>query len=237
MNINKINDLCLKRGITLLQLSKKIGMSNSFYTTLKTGSLKVETLEKIAEVLEVPIIVFFEDENEKWTKSSLIDEVKRLDEENEVLWNRIDELMETIRSKRSILRLTYNQLKSIKDKRLDVIIEAIDESEKFENPEPRTKRRVLGLDLGTNSIGMAVINTDVKSDNSIVEHLANTQIIPDRVKSSIDKRARAALQKVISDLVAIESKIDKSKVLDEKDIISFKSLLVQSNEIMNKINE
>ena len=60
MNINKINELCSKRGITLLQLSKKIGMSNSFYTTLKTGSLKVETLEKIAEVLEVPITVFFD---------------------------------------------------------------------------------------------------------------------------------------------------------------------------------
>jgi len=60
MDINKINELCLERGITILQLSKKIGMSNSFYTTLKSGSLKVETLEKIAAALEVPVTVFFE---------------------------------------------------------------------------------------------------------------------------------------------------------------------------------
>jgi len=60
MNYEKIKDLCYEIKITIPQLSKKIGMSNSFYTTMKSGSLKVETLEKISEVLGVHISVFFD---------------------------------------------------------------------------------------------------------------------------------------------------------------------------------
>lgn len=170
MENNKIKELLTEKGLTFTALADKIGVSRAgLYHTIYNNTLSVRSLEKIAEVLEVPVTVFFEDENEKWTKAALIDEVKRLDEENEVLWNRNDELMDTIRSKRSILRLTYNQLKSIQDNRLDVIIGAIDESEKFENPEPRTKRRTLGLDLGTNSIGWAIKETDKSAKTSIID--------------------------------------------------------------------
>ncbi len=160
MNYKKIDDLLTAKDLSFKLLAERIGVTRTgLYHTIKNKTLTVSALEKIAEVFEVPVIVFFEDENEKWTKSALIDEVKKLDEENEVLWNRIDELMDTIRAKRSILRLTYTQLKSLQDSRLNEIISAIDESENFENHPVREKRKILGIDLGTNSIGMAITDS------------------------------------------------------------------------------
>lgn len=179
MNYKKIDDLLTAKNLSFKLLAERIGVTRTgLYHTIKNKTLTVSALEKIAEVFEVPVIVFFEDENEKWTKSALNDEVKKLDEENEVLWNRIDELMDTVRAKRSILRLTYTQLKSLQDNRLNDVIEAIDESEKFENPEPKVKRRTLGLDLGTNSIGWALTETKDNGTMSIAENgiiIANNQ--------------------------------------------------------------
>ena len=81
MDINKINELCLKRGITILQLSKKIGMSNSFYTTLKAGSLKVGTLEKIAVALDVPVTAFFNESQETFDKTELEKKIAELEKQ------------------------------------------------------------------------------------------------------------------------------------------------------------
>ncbi len=102
MNTNKINELCSERGITLLQLSKKIGMSNSFYTTLKSGSLKVETLEKIAEALEVPVTVFFDIELPEVYENKITDLEKKLSETEEKLQTR-----------QSIINLVLYSLKNI----------------------------------------------------------------------------------------------------------------------------
>ena len=80
--------------MTIPKLATILGMSKGgLYTSIANGSIKVSTLEKIAEILKVPVLEFFDEENEKWTKATLTDEVKKLDEENEVLWNRINELM------------------------------------------------------------------------------------------------------------------------------------------------
>lgn len=62
MDYNKIKELCTARGLSIPQLAEKIGVSKSFYTSLKNETLSVSTLEKIADVLEVPISYFFSDE-------------------------------------------------------------------------------------------------------------------------------------------------------------------------------
>lgn len=62
MDYKKIRELCTERGISIPQLAEKIGVSKSFYTSLKNETLSVSTLEKIADVLEVPIGYFFSEE-------------------------------------------------------------------------------------------------------------------------------------------------------------------------------
>lgn len=102
----KIKELCFLKGITINQLADKIGMSASFYTTLKKGSWKVETLEKVADALGVPMRVFFEENSETWPEPKLIKEIEVLGKEN-------DELLERIRARRSLLRLISESLNLI----------------------------------------------------------------------------------------------------------------------------
>jgi len=64
MDYQKIRDLCAEKGISIPQLAEKIGVSKSFYISLKNETLNVSTLEKIAGVLDVPIGYFFHDEKD-----------------------------------------------------------------------------------------------------------------------------------------------------------------------------
>jgi len=62
-NLTIIRDLCKKRNITLDKLSNRINMSLAgIHRILTTNSTKIETLEKIADVLNVPITIFFKDQ-------------------------------------------------------------------------------------------------------------------------------------------------------------------------------
>jgi transcriptional regulator with XRE-family HTH domain len=57
-----IRELSERKGITLRELSKKIGMSeDGLQKILRKGSTSTANLEKIANALEVPISYFFED--------------------------------------------------------------------------------------------------------------------------------------------------------------------------------
>lgn len=112
MLAEKIKDLCSNRRMTIPQLAEKIGMSKSFYTTLKNDSLKVETLIKIADVLEVPITSFFD--NEAINGPALIEEVEKLNKEIKDVYSRNKELEEIIRSKRAVLQLVYYNLMDLK---------------------------------------------------------------------------------------------------------------------------
>lgn len=59
----KIRDLAKSKGFTLKKLCQLIDITEQgFGTTFKNGTLKVETLKKISDVLEVPITTFFSDE-------------------------------------------------------------------------------------------------------------------------------------------------------------------------------
>ena len=65
MNYNKITEIATDRRISIPQLAEKIGMSKrGLYVALKENSMRIDTLEKIAKVLEIPISVFFDSGNE-----------------------------------------------------------------------------------------------------------------------------------------------------------------------------
>ena len=60
--LKKINDLCYKRGITISDLADKIGVNKTtLYRSISSGEIKLSNLKKIASVLEVSILVFFDE--------------------------------------------------------------------------------------------------------------------------------------------------------------------------------
>lgn len=63
MNINeKIEQIRQRKGITKKYIAEKCGHTPAWYTDIVKGrSLKVETLQKIADALEVDIRTFFDD--------------------------------------------------------------------------------------------------------------------------------------------------------------------------------
>lgn len=163
MIADKIKEICSEKRMTIPQLAEKIGMSKGFYTTLKNNTLRVDTLLKIAEVLEVPVSTFFEDENDQWPKSKLIEEVKKLDEEKVRISKENEYLLEIIRAKRGTLRRTYTSLNFLIDTlkpernktandelknlsfvltvRIKEIVRDINESEDFENSDSALSKK------------------------------------------------------------------------------------------------
>lgn len=62
MNLLIIKEIARKKNISLVELAKRIGMTNpALHKMISENSTKVDTLEKIAEVLEVPITFFFQE--------------------------------------------------------------------------------------------------------------------------------------------------------------------------------
>jgi transcriptional regulator with XRE-family HTH domain len=121
MVVDKIKEICHDKNMTLTQLAEKIGMSNSFHTTLKNGTLRVEKLIKIAEVLGVPVTDFFEEEYLNQINKDVFDKhykdlFDKLQSDLVKVHERNDELLEMIRSKRSILRLIYGNNKSMQER-------------------------------------------------------------------------------------------------------------------------
>jgi len=59
-NLKIIKDLCKERGMTQAELAEKAGISlRGIQTILSENSTKIETLEKIADVLKVNVSIFF----------------------------------------------------------------------------------------------------------------------------------------------------------------------------------
>lgn len=59
----KIVSNAKKRGLNIEELSEKVGMSrNGFNKAFKEESLKIKTLERISEELQVPLSYWFVDE-------------------------------------------------------------------------------------------------------------------------------------------------------------------------------
>lgn len=88
MNYSKIKEILTSKGISLPQLADKIGMSKAgIYLAIDKKRLSIDTLEKIAEVLDVPVTIFFDeyriDRIEKL--NNLLDETKKLAAESNKL--------------------------------------------------------------------------------------------------------------------------------------------------------
>ena len=82
MNFNKIREYCEERRITIPELATRIGISEpGLYQVLRNKSIKVDVLEKIATVLEVPIWEFFDINPEE----KFQEELSRLKKKNEGL--------------------------------------------------------------------------------------------------------------------------------------------------------
>jgi transcriptional regulator with XRE-family HTH domain len=64
MNYSKLKRIAKDKRMSIKELSEKIGMSETgFHQALNNNTLKVETLEKISDVLEVPIFFLFDSYN------------------------------------------------------------------------------------------------------------------------------------------------------------------------------
>jgi transcriptional regulator with XRE-family HTH domain len=116
MIYSKIKTLITDRNITVPQLADKIGMTKGgLYAAIEKNTLSVKTLEKIAEVFDVPITSFFEDENDEWTKPALIAEVKKNEKTISELHDNCVQLLDMLRAKRSSLRLILMNIRSTQD--------------------------------------------------------------------------------------------------------------------------
>lgn len=64
MNINeKIEYIRKKKGVTKQHIANKCGYSSAWYTDLLKGRPpRVDTLQKIADALDVPVTIFFKDD-------------------------------------------------------------------------------------------------------------------------------------------------------------------------------
>jgi transcriptional regulator with XRE-family HTH domain len=62
LDYNKIKILSLNKNIAIKDIAEKIGISEAgIHQMIRNNSMKIEYLEKIAEVLGVPVSFFFED--------------------------------------------------------------------------------------------------------------------------------------------------------------------------------
>lgn len=104
MNYNIIKDLCHANKMELPDLAKKIGMSVSgLYTTMNSGKMKIETLERIAETLNVSIEVFF------------LNSMNDIPDNNEIqnLYERMRELEYQLEEKRELISFYREKLRNI----------------------------------------------------------------------------------------------------------------------------
>ena len=62
-NLKKIKDLAQQRGVTLARIAEAVDITpTGLSLIIRENSTRVETLEKIADFLNVPISSFFDDE-------------------------------------------------------------------------------------------------------------------------------------------------------------------------------
>jgi len=61
-NLQIIKDIAERRKISIRDLADRVGVKeNQIHVMCRTNSTKIDTLEKIAKVLDVSVVVFFDD--------------------------------------------------------------------------------------------------------------------------------------------------------------------------------
>lgn len=163
MDYRKIENIYSKKGLSLTGLAKKIEMSPSgLYRSIENETLQVKVLEKIADVLEVPVTVFFEEdhidnktarilqsENEflKRTINTLYDqywnfELNLTDDENKAL-NEVDKFhqfrMIIVRLLLEAMFETAND--DIQKEKVRKLIQVVGSRELFQNDQNATTKK------------------------------------------------------------------------------------------------
>ncbi|MEI6060507.1 MAG: helix-turn-helix transcriptional regulator [Bacteroidota bacterium] len=124
--------------MSIPQLADKIGMTKrGLYSSIEKKTLTIITIEKIAEALDVPVSVFFDEQSFNWNNKELIAKNVTLDIRNQDLEENIKLLQDIIRTKKSLLRLIYEQLKNSDSDKFNQILKAINDSEKFDTEESK----------------------------------------------------------------------------------------------------
>lgn len=86
--ISKINLLLTIKKITVRKLASEIQVSEvGLHNMLKSGSMKVDTLAKIADFLEVPLSYFFEDSEKN---SNIVDANDFLEVLKQIVFERMN---------------------------------------------------------------------------------------------------------------------------------------------------
>lgn len=112
MNYSNIEIIADNKRITIPQLAERIGMTKSgLYRSIEKETVSIKTIEKISEVLGVPVTIFFEDENEKLNKHDLTAEVEALKKEFQQLWDTNEMCNERLHAKQQTLNWIYFAIK------------------------------------------------------------------------------------------------------------------------------
>lgn len=62
-NLQLVKTLAEKKGISIIELAQRVGISEQqVHLMVRNNSTKIITLEKIAQVLEVPVTIFFDEQ-------------------------------------------------------------------------------------------------------------------------------------------------------------------------------
>lgn len=105
-NLNLIRTIASEKKIQLKEISEKVGLTpGGLQNIMSQNSTKIETLEKIADVLGVPVTVFFTNENENIV---LKEENQKLKEKNVLLHEELENLNEKLK----LSELKYKKLNS-----------------------------------------------------------------------------------------------------------------------------
>lgn len=109
-NLSIIRDICVANKMTLKELSERLGMTqNGLQHILNTNTTKIDTLEKIAETLNVSIGTFFLDTNSDFTNNK----------ELKLLHDRIKELEYQLMEKRELISFYKEKLNEMISKDLN----------------------------------------------------------------------------------------------------------------------
>lgn len=124
LNLQKIKVLAKQKGIAQTEIAKQLGMSSqAFSKILRENSTKVSTLERIAEILDVPVTTFFDEVSHVNTVSintgvqGSPNAVQSVGSDNSsevaLLKSRIELLEELNRSYKEQIELLRNQILSL----------------------------------------------------------------------------------------------------------------------------
>ena len=94
MDIEKIKTLVKQRGWTIKDFVEKIGLTQPGWNkAVNNNSLKVSTLEKIAQVLNVHVSAFFDEPEDKLKEISVLQEQITVYQKNNAALLRSNELL------------------------------------------------------------------------------------------------------------------------------------------------